>query len=186
MTSIPPPQGMTDADYESIEAAVTETVRGRWFLAEFARRIRAADSKLLLEGMDRLETLVRANQAQVPPPQVSADPSIRLLIQRIKEIAARLEETSRDMRNAGADDQFCEAVDLQARAVAGLMRMGTTPPASQSSAPALAAPLKTRLAAPREPAIPAVARADAEKDPRLEVLSGLDRLSLAQKTALFS
>ena len=185
MTSIPPPQGMTDADYESIEAAVTETVRGRWFLAEFARRTRATDSQLLLEGMARLETLVRANQAQ-PPPQVSADPSIRLLIQRIKEIAARLEETGRDMRKAGADDEFCEAVDLQARAVAGLMRTGTAPTASQSSSPAIPAPIKTTLAAPREATIPVVARPSPAKDPRLEVLSGLDRLSLAQKTALFS
>lgn len=183
MTSIPPPQGMTDADYESIEAAVTETVRGRWFLAEFARRTRAADSKLLLEGMARLETLVTASQTQLPPPQVSADPSIRLLIQRIKEIAAQLEETGREMRESGAGERFCQAVDLQARAVAGLMRTGPAPKASQPGAPAIAAP----LAKPRETAIPAVAQSGAAaRDPRLQILSGLDRLSLAQKTALFS
>jgi hypothetical protein len=178
---------MTDADYESIEAAVTETVRGRWFLAEFARRTRAADSKLLLEGMARLETLVRASQAQLPPPQASADPSIRLLIQRIKEIAAQLEETGREMRESGAGERFCQAVDLQARAVAGLMRTGPAPKASQPSAPAIAAPVKTDLLKPREAVIPAVAQPGAAaQDPRLQILSGLDRLSLAQKTALFS
>jgi hypothetical protein len=183
---------MTDVDYESIESAVTETVRGRWFLNEFARRTRAADSKLLLEGMERLESLVRANQAQLPPPQASADPSIRLLIQRIKEIAAQLEGTARDMREAGAGDQFCQAVDLQARAVAGLMRTGPEPKATPPSTPAIAAPViavaaKTNSMPPKTAALPAAGQPSAApQDPRLQILSGLDRLTLAQKTALFT
>ena len=35
-----PPPGLTEDDFESIEDAVMETARGRWFLREFARRAR--------------------------------------------------------------------------------------------------------------------------------------------------
>ena len=40
MLTITPPEGISEGDYEAIEAAVVETVRGRWFLAEYARRSR--------------------------------------------------------------------------------------------------------------------------------------------------
>ncbi len=44
-----------DADYETLEAAVMETARGRWFLAEFARRRRAEDAPRILAAIERLE-----------------------------------------------------------------------------------------------------------------------------------
>jgi len=34
----PAPIPLSEADYDLIEAAVMETGRGRWFLAEYARR----------------------------------------------------------------------------------------------------------------------------------------------------
>lgn len=46
---------MPEEDYEAIEAAVMETARGRWFLMEFARRNRNADTTVLLEAISRLE-----------------------------------------------------------------------------------------------------------------------------------
>ena len=42
-----------EAEYEAIEAAVMETARGRWFLAEFARRNRTADTQVLLDAIGR-------------------------------------------------------------------------------------------------------------------------------------
>jgi hypothetical protein len=42
-------------DFEAIEAAVLESPRGRWFLAEFTRRNRAADTLMLLEAIRKLE-----------------------------------------------------------------------------------------------------------------------------------
>ncbi len=48
------------ADFEAIEAAVMETSRGRWFLAEFARRNRTADTGILLEALSRIEKSVKA------------------------------------------------------------------------------------------------------------------------------
>jgi hypothetical protein len=44
----------TEADYRAIEAAVMETARGRWFLAEHAKRNRTIDTErvlALLNGM---------------------------------------------------------------------------------------------------------------------------------------
>jgi hypothetical protein len=46
-------------DYDAIEAAVVETERGRWFLKEYARRNRNADSLLILEALDHLNRLMK-------------------------------------------------------------------------------------------------------------------------------
>jgi chemotaxis protein CheZ len=50
---------LSEADYELIEAAVMETGRGRWFLAEYARRNRHSDTMTLLGAIDRLEAALR-------------------------------------------------------------------------------------------------------------------------------
>ena len=52
----PPPS--VDSDYDSIHAAVMETVRGRWFLAEYARRNRSADTDVLLKAIGRIESFI--------------------------------------------------------------------------------------------------------------------------------
>jgi chemotaxis regulatin CheY-phosphate phosphatase CheZ len=48
-----------EADYEAIEGAVMETARGRWFLAEYARRNRSADTEILLTAIGRIESIVK-------------------------------------------------------------------------------------------------------------------------------
>ena len=188
MTSVPPPQGLNEADYEAIEAAVTETVRGRWFLNEFARRNRAAELRQLLDAMSRLEGAVASGQAAVAPP---ADPSVRLLMQRIKEIAGQLDMLSLDMREAGIDERFASAVEQEARAVSGMMR-GTVLPRSPARAKTpppdaglLAGPPRTEPAASAE-ALDAVPNPSAADDHRLALLSELDALPLRDKLVLFA
>ena len=46
------------SQYDLIEAAVRETERGRWFLEEYARRNRNADTDVLLGAIQRLESAV--------------------------------------------------------------------------------------------------------------------------------
>ncbi len=186
---------MGDHDYETIEAAVTETVRGRWFLNEFARRNRMGEMRQLLDAMARLESAVAPAQPALPPPAPpqaalpppappSADPSIRLLIQRIKEVAGALDAIAGDMRVAGLDERFAGAVEGQARAVAGMMRGGPPKPAvSTPAAQSLRADLPASSPTPAPQ--PATGNASAV-DRRLAVLSDLDRLSLAEKLALFT
>ncbi|TVR09130.1 MAG: hypothetical protein EA385_08100 [Salinarimonadaceae bacterium] len=50
------------ADYEAIEGAVMETSRGRWFLAEYARRNRNADTRVLLDAIERIEAAVERDR----------------------------------------------------------------------------------------------------------------------------
>src|SRR6266487_953026 len=50
---------LSEADYDLIEAAVMETGRGRWFLAEYARRNRHSDTMTLLGAIGRLEAAIR-------------------------------------------------------------------------------------------------------------------------------
>ncbi len=50
-------------DYEEIEQAVMETSRGRWFLTEFARRHKAADTAVLLDAIKRLESQIQSMSA---------------------------------------------------------------------------------------------------------------------------
>jgi hypothetical protein len=56
------PRSVREREYEAIEAAVMETARGRWFLSEFARRNRAAETRPLLAALERLEGAVAADR----------------------------------------------------------------------------------------------------------------------------
>ena len=49
-----------ERDFLAIEAAVLETDKGRWFLHEFARRNRVADTQTLLNALSRLESNLTA------------------------------------------------------------------------------------------------------------------------------
>ncbi len=70
------PTNLDADDYEAIEEAVMETVRGRWFLAEFARRQRSAEMAELRELLLRLEAKLPASPstgAKAPaPPELAA------------------------------------------------------------------------------------------------------------------
>lgn len=62
---VPDVSAYTENDYEAIEAAVQESPRGRWFLGEFARRNRAADTLMLLEAIHKLERGVAENAPHI-------------------------------------------------------------------------------------------------------------------------
>ena len=61
----PAPPGLKPEDYDTIREAVMETPRGRWFLDEYATRLRAAETADLVDGMKRLETAVAANHDSI-------------------------------------------------------------------------------------------------------------------------
>jgi hypothetical protein len=65
----------TQRDYEAIEAAVLESPRGRWFLNEFARRNRAADTLMLLAAIRKLERGVAGNPAHQVSEELAAEQS---------------------------------------------------------------------------------------------------------------
>ncbi|MGU3384630.1 hypothetical protein ACLBYG_09000 [Methylobacterium sp. D53M] len=58
------PSAPASAEYEAIEATISASERGRWFLAEYARRNRGAETEVLLGAIARLERSVTADRGQ--------------------------------------------------------------------------------------------------------------------------
>ena len=57
---------MSEADYRAIEEAVLSTARGRWFLAEYARRIRANETDRILHAIENLASQREPTVAALP------------------------------------------------------------------------------------------------------------------------
>lgn len=146
--SATPPEGISEDDYEAIEAAVMETVRGRWFLAEYARRSRAGEMHQLLDAVSRLEQVVTEQKAEQKA--MPADPAVRLLVQRLKDVSQQLISIGAEARLLGTDPDLCGRIEAQARALGGLIRLNGQP---QAAGPQHAAPRALALS----PAIPSAA-----------------------------
>src|SRR5262245_32997240 len=57
-----PPAPPAQGDYDAICATVMESARGRWFLQEFARRNRNADTRVVLDAIERIEAVIRSDR----------------------------------------------------------------------------------------------------------------------------
>src|SRR3954469_11037837 len=55
-----------EADYDAISAAFMETSRGRWFLSEYAKRNRNADTSMVLDAVARIEANIAAGRNAAP------------------------------------------------------------------------------------------------------------------------
>src|SRR5215475_12068485 len=82
----------SEQDYDAIREAFMETARGRWFLDEYARRNRNADTRMVLDAVARIEETIAA-QKQPPPPIVvdrlpAALTSIRGAVEKAQEAAS--------------------------------------------------------------------------------------------------
>ena len=75
-------EGYRNESFESLEAAVLETQRGRWFLEEYARRQRSAETLAILEILKKLEDSI-TNTTFLPPPK-GAEPAPALKTEQLK------------------------------------------------------------------------------------------------------
>ena len=120
------PPGLLDSDFATIHAAVMETARGRWFLDEYARRNRMADTRMILDAMAKLEHAVAAGPAALAAPDAMAEPdSVALdapLADAAAQIGERLAGIGWDLRESGFADDICAALDRQAEAAQDLAR----------------------------------------------------------------
>src|SRR3569623_1623316 len=129
----------TDADYHAIREAFMETARGRWFLNEYAKRNRNADTAMVLEAVARIEQSIGAqSEAAAPPPapEVMPETALAALESARAAIRAEFSETGFDhtllpwrksariireitwgLRESGADPRICNILDGQARAI---------------------------------------------------------------------
>jgi hypothetical protein len=195
-----PPQGLEEADYETIEAAVMETARGRWFLAEHARRTREAETARMLDAIGQIEKLVR-EQSQPRPDTIDRQDATRLL----GLIEERLLDLSWMMKSRGLDPSLCEVVDREALRIghaldsdAGLELAEPLPtlPAPVELQPQVVEPTPESDTPPgqeaAEPPIQAVAVIPPTETPpeprplRLEALAFLDRMTPRERQRFFA
>ena len=87
------------SDYDAIEAAVMETARGRWFLREYAKRNRSADTALVIEAVDELkETILKERTAQAMG-HIRAD---------LQDMASAIQRTMKDFYTPVPDQAAAE------------------------------------------------------------------------------
>ncbi len=94
-TSAPPPPARRE-DYEAIEAAVMETARGRWFLDEYARRRRTADTAIVLDAIGKLERLLRRERAIPDIDRIRTD---------LADMAGAIARTKKEIARLGRDSE---------------------------------------------------------------------------------
>src|SRR3974390_3374917 len=143
----------SEEDYEAIREAFMETARGRWFLDEYGKRNRNADTSVVLDAVARIEQTL-AEQKKPPPPVVvdrlpAALNSIRSAVERAQGAATnavdglRLEESLAPIRKGsriikeiswrwreiGADGRICDLIDSQVAAIdTACTKLGETDP----------------------------------------------------------
>jgi hypothetical protein len=138
----------SEEDYVAIHAAFMETSRGRWFLGEYAKRNRNADTRLVLDAVARIEETLSAQQEAaadadlrealaairkaVGEAQTSANAGLDglALDERLAPIAKGvriIREISWRWRETGADGRICDILDSQVAAIeasAGQVSLG--------------------------------------------------------------
>lgn len=127
-----------EADFDAIREAFMETSRGRWFLAEYARRNRSADTVMVLDAVARIEQTIETQQQAAPAdalPKALAAIRKSLIEARTTATAAFdkrimndalapiqkgvriIREISWRWREIGGDSRICDILDSQAVAI---------------------------------------------------------------------
>jgi hypothetical protein len=131
-----------EEDYDAISEAFMETSRGRWFLGEYAKRNRNADTRMVLDAVARIEQSLAAQKP--PEPEPVADTGLADAIAAIKASlgearaaaaaaidglaleqhlapvrkgARVIREISWRWREIGADGRICDLLDSQVSAI---------------------------------------------------------------------
>lgn len=102
MSSLIVSPGEDESAYAQIEAAVMETARGRWFLAEFARRNRHADTTAILDAIEKLQDNIAARASIAGEVQAPAAFHDRLH-NDILDMARAIAATQREIQAIGAN-----------------------------------------------------------------------------------
>jgi hypothetical protein len=105
---------VSETDYDVIEAAVMETERGRWFLREYARRNRNADTEVLLGAIERLEQAVAGERAAQDVGRLRASlKEMATAISRTKVDIASLHEVEQEHSHLFVASEALDAITRQ-------------------------------------------------------------------------
>ena len=107
-------------DYETIEAAVVETERGRWFLSEYQRRNRHSDTVQVLGALERMQSSLAETVSEHLSASIAIreqaeplkDPALEVLRQDLVEMAMRIADTHTEVAALGSQDHDPKHVDL--------------------------------------------------------------------------
>jgi len=128
----------SEEDYDAISQAFMETSRGRWFLGEYAKRNRNADTRMVLDAVARIEETLAAQKQ--PPPESRLTEALAAIARAVDEAqsaattvveslaseenlapvrkgARIIREISWRWREIGADSRICDLLDSQVRAI---------------------------------------------------------------------
>lgn len=101
------------SEYERIEAAMSESARGRRFLAEYARRNRSADTDMLLQAIARLENAVSSERGSDEAVQMRGD---------LMEMAEAISRTRAEISAIHAPDQDQTRLGVASEALDAIVR----------------------------------------------------------------
>jgi hypothetical protein len=129
----------SEEDYDAISKAFMETSRGRWFLGEYAKRNRNADTSMVLEAVARLEESLASQRQPQPAPDNGLTEALAAIRGAVDEarVAALdglaleeklgpvrkgsriIREIAWRWREIGADGRICDLIDSQINAIEG-------------------------------------------------------------------
>jgi len=146
----------SEEDYEAISEAFMETSRGRWFLGEYARRNRNADTRMVLDAVARIEESLAAQREPTPESGLAeALAAIRRAVEEARAAASAaldslaleenlapvrkgarvIREIAWRLREIGADGRICDLIDSQVSVIqAGCGQISSTGPRTALSA----------------------------------------------------
>jgi hypothetical protein len=128
----------SEEDYDAISEAFMETSRGRWFLGEYAKRNRNADTSMVLDAVARIEQSLAAQKQ--PPPGTGLAEALAAIkgalaeargaasaafdnlaleenLAPVRKGARIIREISWRWREIGADSRICDLIDSQVSAI---------------------------------------------------------------------
>jgi hypothetical protein len=129
-----------DEDYDAIREAFMETSRGRWFLGEYAKRNRNADTRMVLDAVARIEETVAAQRkpdsdaglaealigiraaledAWRAASAAMDDLGLAENLAPVRKGARVIREIAWRLREIGADGRICDLIDSQVDAIEG-------------------------------------------------------------------
>ncbi|AWB24155.1 hypothetical protein DA075_27465 [Methylobacterium currus] len=98
-------------EYDVIEGAMLETARGRWFLGEYARRNRSADTDVLLQAIGRLENAVIGERGPSGMERLRYDLiEMAKAISRTKSEIAAIHTPDQDQSQLGAASEALDGI----------------------------------------------------------------------------
>jgi hypothetical protein len=146
----------SEADYDAISEAFMETSRGRWFLSEYAKRNRNADTRMVLDAVAQIEQNLATQQeaasdnglaealaaigSAVMDAKAAASEAINGVASEeslapIRNGARVIRETLLRLREIGADGRIYDVMDSQVSAIeAGCGQLAASDPRASLNA----------------------------------------------------